>query len=363
MNFLFLINVIFSFAISFIIALGFFRFHKDKFLSKIIYYVSPITFFYLLIALSSFLWFFSFFEFSPGDFLILYSIIIFLQSLLFLKVISLISRNRKLFYFLLFYAIPFISFFYSGAIFFNSLIVISLLLCFLFFIDLTFRSDLYDKLGYLGMFYSLLGIIFQVFSLFFPDKLFLFSIFSEALLFIFFYLFLRDLSINPPVAERKLVFKKKPYLFSVLGHMVFIIVLANLIFVGTIALHEFGHFSVAKLLGCEAGKIVYENGYFHTEVLCKDDSKTIYVLLGGILIPFIFAVILFFSGARFMRDISILIAGFNLLSISRDFSELGFSKNLILISIFFGILILLLGVIILSKSKVEGDIYLSPVYS
>jgi len=227
--------------------------------------------------------------------------------------------------------------------------------------DLTFKSDLYDKAGYIGMLYSFLGIIFQLLSFSRIELLFMFSIFLEGFFFLFVYLLLQDLKVNPPVHGNLFKLKNNPYFFTFISHIIFIIVLINLILIGTIAIHEFGHFSIAKLYGCEAGKIVYEDGYFHTEALCKDSSKNVLVLLGGIFIPFITAIVLFFFGGKLMRDIGILIVGFNLLFVSRDLSDLGISGNLILISVFFGISFLIMGIVILAKSKVEEDIYLSPM--
>ena len=361
MNFLFLVNIIVSLTIIFLLVKGFIKFRKEKDLVKIISYFSITSVFYLLVGLASFLWFFDFLSFLENDFLVLYSIVVFLQSLLFSKLIVLISKNRKLYYFLLFYFVVFFSIFYSWSMFFIVLSIVSFFLCFLFFIDLTFRSDFYDRVGYIGMLYSCLGAIFFILSVFFLDLLFLFSIILGIVFLILIYVFLKDLSLKPPSLENVVGFKDKPYLFKILGHLVFIIVLTNLVFIGTIAIHEFGHFSVAKFYGCEAEKIVYEKGYFHTEVLCKDDSKNFYVFLGGILFPFFLAIFLFFLGGKFMRDISILIAGFNFLSVSRDLSELGISNNIIFVSIFFGILFLITGIIILARSKVEEDIYLSGV--
>jgi hypothetical protein len=359
MNFLFIASAVFSMVIVSILIRGFFKFYKNKFLLKIVSYVSSISCLYFLIALSSLLWFFEILSFSQNDFLVLYSVVIFIQSLLLFRIVTMISKNNKLRYFLFFYFIAFVSFFYSWSMFFNALAITSFFLCFLFFIDLTFRSDLYDRIGYFGMFYSFFGILFYVLSFFEIGSLLLYSIFLGVIFSLLVYLLLRDLGVNPPIAERTINLRERPYFFKVLSHLVFIIVLTNLIFIGTIAVHEFGHFSVAQLSGCEAEKIVYEAGYFHTEVLCGDATKNIFVLLGGVLAPFVLAFFLFFFGGRFLRDVSILIVGFNLLAISRDLSELGVSNNFVFVSLFFGGLFLITGIIIIANSRVEEDIYLS----
>ncbi|MCF7910307.1 hypothetical protein K9L16_01390 [Candidatus Pacearchaeota archaeon] len=359
MSILFLVNVIFSIVIVSLLIAGFLKLYKNKSFTKIVSYLLIIGVFYSLLAFSSFLWLFEFLKFSNTDFIILYSIIIFMQSLLLLKVISLISNNKKLFYFLFFYPLILISIFYSWSLFFNILIIVSFLLCFVFFMDFAFRSKFYRRISYLGMAYSLLGVIFQFLFVLGIGNLVFYNIFIEIVFFVLIYLFFKDIALNPPAKYTKFKFKEKSYFSNLIEHLVFIIVITNLVFIGTLGVHEIGHFSVAKIYGCQAEKIVYEEGYLHTEVLCKDNSNNLFVLLGGILLPFFIAIILFFVGGRFMRDMSFLIIGFNLLASSRDFSDLHLSDNLIIIPLFFGVLFLITGIIILAKSKVEDDIYLS----
>jgi len=358
MNFLFLVSAIISLGIVGLLLVQFFRLRKKELLFQIVSYLSTVGILYFLIAIFSFLWLFNFSEFSVGDFLIIYSFVILIQSIVFFRIISLISQNKKILYFLLFYFTIFVSVFYSWTLFFNLLILISFLLCFLFLMDLSLRSDLYNKVGYIGIFYSILGVLFQILYILGFGNLFLFSTLLEFVFFFLVFNLLKDLNLNPPVPEKVVSFKKKPYLFQIFGHLVFIIVLVNLVFIGTIAIHEFGHFSVSKLVGCEAGEIVYKSGYFHTEVLCPDSSRNIWVILGGVLIPFIVAFFLFFSGGKFVKDLAILIIGFNFISVSRDLADLGLSENIVLFSIFLGALFFIWGMIILTRSKVEDDIYL-----
>lgn len=359
MSLLFLISFIFSIGIVSLLIAGFLKLYKNKSFTKIVSYFLVIGIFYSLLAFSSFLWLFNFLEFSNIDFIVLYSIIIFIQSLLLLKIISLISNNKKLYYFLFFYPLVLTSILYSWEFFFNILIIVSFLLCFVFFMDFAFKSKFYRRIGYLGMAYSLLGVIFQFVFLLGTGSLVFFNLILEIVFFALIYLFFKDISLNPPTSYAKFKFKEKSYFSNLIEHLVFIIVITNLVFIGTLGIHEIGHFSVAKIYGCQAEKIVYEQGYLHTEVLCKDDSNNLFVLLGGILLPFLIAIILFFIGGRFMRDISFLIMGFNLLASSRDFSDLHISDNLIIIPVFFGVLFLIAGIIILAKSKVENDIYIS----
>ncbi len=51
----------------------------------------------------------------------------------------------------------------------------------------------------------------------------------------------------------------------------------------------------------------------------------------------------------------------NFLSVSRDLSDLGFSRNIVLLSVFLGVLFFILGMIIITKSKIEDEIY--PLFS
>ena len=159
--------------------------------------------------------------------------------------------------------------------------LLSLLIGILFFLSMVFRRDVYKKIGYLGLSYLFLGLIFQVLVLVDARNLFLFSLILNCFFFVFVFVFMLYLEKHPPILEDKKVFER-PYFLVFLGHFLFVITLANFIFIGTIAIHEFGHLSVSKFYDCEYERIVYEKGLFNTEILCTNLGDKTFVLFGGI---------------------------------------------------------------------------------
>src|SRR3989339_868634 len=251
-------------------------FYKTKDYHKISFYFFVIGLLYLFLSLFSFVWFFGFLNYSPEDFLFLYSFLIVFQSLLFFRIIYFMSLHKKLLYLLMFYLIGVGSMLYSFSTFANFIIIISFLLMFLFFMDLIFRDDNYQALGYFGMFYSILGLSFETLLIFQVGNV---------------------------------------YFFNLLLNLVFCMFI--FIFIKTIGIHEFGHFSISKFYNCDYRKIVYEDDFFHTEVLCDGKIDNSFVLLGGILAPFLLAILLFFIGGKFMKEMAFLLSGFNFLAIAK----------------------------------------------
>ncbi|MBR9704690.1 hypothetical protein GOV12_04710 [Candidatus Pacearchaeota archaeon] len=148
-------------------------------------------------------------------------------------------------------------------------------------------------------------------------------------------------------------FKSKSLFFQYLRYLVFIITITNLVFIGTVAIHEFGHFITSKYYDCETSKIIYEEDMPYTEALCKDSKNQIIFLLSGVLFPIVLAILLFGIGGIFIRDISILIFGFNLIASFRDFRELGLSDNIVVMLLIGGVILLFIGIVLLAKSRVE----------
>jgi hypothetical protein len=180
----------------------------------------------------------------------------------------------------------------------------------------------------------------------------LFTFISSTTFLIFLIYFLNHLKIHPPQITKNPE-KKENYFLTFVKYFIFIIILTNFVFIGTIGIHEFGHFSVSKLYDCEYRHIVIQEQTAFTELLCQNLPTNFYVLLGGILLPFFVAFLLFISGGKFIKEIAILMTGFNLLASYKDLSDLGLSDNIILTSIILGILTLILGIALLAKSKTE----------
>jgi hypothetical protein len=356
MKFLFLLNGILYLVIFLFFLLKFIK-NYEKSTVKVARSFSFIGLIYFLISLSSILWFFDILNYVENDFLFLYAVALILQSLILFRVIYLFSQNKRLFYFLGFYLIILFSFLFSMNSFLNLSLIASSLFILLIFIEFTFLDECYKKSGYFGILYATISIIFNLILFLGKGNVYFFSLIFGIFFLVFAYLFLSDLEkfpLNCPLKFRK----ERSYLFTLLGHLIFIITLANFVFIGTIAIHEFGHYGASKFYDCDYQKIVYEGDFFHTEILCSSLGNNLGVVLGGILLPLVLALVLFFIGGSFMREVAFLVFGFNLISISRDLSDLGVSDNLAFISIFCGILALIYGLFLLAKSKSEESLYL-----
>ncbi len=74
--------------------------------------------------------------------------------------------------------------------------------------------------------------------------------------------------------------------------------------------------------------------------------------------PAVIAVLLLIVGGIFIKDMAILIIGFNLIFSYRDFIELGISENIVMTSVIFGTLFIIGGIMMLAKSRTEDYINL-----
>jgi len=358
MKILFFLNFLISLAIAILLFVNFFKNNEHKKTRKITNYLSFVGVLYAIMSLFSFLWFFDFLIYSENDFLSIYALITIIQSAFLFAITYLLSGNKKLFYFLFFYLIIFVSFFLSVYNFLYLCLITSFLLTLLFFVALTFRIDVYKKVGYFGIFYSSLSLIFQIFSLFRAGSLYMFSFFSMIIFLILVFIFVRDLKKSPPVFRTHIKkYEKKPYALTFLRYFVFILVLTNFVFIATITLHELGHFTLSKFYDCQYRRIVYEENLPHTEILCKDLFNSSMIILGGIFLPFLLAIFLFIVGGKFLKEIAFLILGFNLIASNKDFLDLGMSDNLVVATIIFGALLLIAGIIMLAKSRTEEQVY------
>src|SRR3989339_455349 len=325
MKILFLLNFIISLGIFIFLSVKSFLFYKTKDYHKISFYFFVIGLLYLFLSLFSFVWFFGFLNYSPEDFLFLYSFLIVFQSLLFFRIIYFMSLHKKLLY---------------------------------LFMDLIFRDDNYQALGYFGMFYSILGLSFETLLIFQIGNVYLLNLLLNLVFCFFIFIFIKDLQKIPLVSKEDLNKGPRPPFLVILGHLFFIIIFVNFIFIGTIGIHEFGHFSISKFYNCDYRKIVYEDDFFHTEVLCDGKIDNSFVLLGGILAPFLLAILLFFIGGKFMKEMAFLLSGFNFLAIAKDLQDFGLSQNLIFAVLLLGGSFLIYGIIIISKLRIEDEVYL-----
>jgi hypothetical protein len=169
-------------------------------------------------------------------------------------------------------------------------------------------------------------------------------------------IFLKDIKKYPLLHLEYSRHKKKPYLYTFLQYFIFVIILISLVFIGTIGIHEFGHFAMANYYDCEYSRIIYQE-YPVTETICKNMGNKDIFLIGGVVSPFLIAILLLIVGGKFIRDIALLMIGFNLIFNYKDLLDLGLTDNLVMTSTIFGVIFLIIGITILARSTTEQYIH------
>ena len=312
-----------------------------------------VIFVFLFISL---LWFFNIVDYFHNDFIIIFSFLVLIKTIILYLLFYSFLKTKKIFLLLFVYLslliIPIFSSFFIKTTFSLLLISISFLLMLLIFIKFYLIDSLKD-LGKIGIIYSSLSLIFH-FSLFVsPSQIILFFLFSEIL----FLLFL--IKLFGKMEDKKYYFShtsyktKSSYLIDLLRHFIFILVFVGIIFVAVSSIHELGHMSVSKFYGCDYQRIIYEQGILYTEILCSELFGNVMVILGGFLLPVIISILLFLGGGKLIKEVAILILGFNLIISYKDFIELGISKNVAIFSSIIGCLLVLIGIGLFSKSRAE----------
>jgi len=203
------------------------------------------------------------------------------------------------------------------------------------------------------IFYTSISLFLYLVATLFQSLTQLLALISVALFLIFIVSFLKFLKLNiiqkfstPQLPESPLT--------HFLKHFVFIIIITNFMFIGTVSVHEFGHLLTSSNSNCEETKIVYElKGLPHTEITCEDTSQKNKWILGGILLPFIVAVFLFFSGGEFIKELALQIIGFNLIISYLDLISLNLSEAIATTILITGIALTTFSLALLVKSRVE----------
>ena len=312
---------------------------------------------FLLLSILFFSWFFNLTDYNPNDLLFIHAFISFFEAILLLLVVYSLRKNKRIFYLLFIYVI-FILSVLIGLNFSNFLLVSSLLLIMILFI-LLISIPIFAKSSKYAILYSSVSLLLQIPLLFKGEFSPVVCLVSNALFLIFIFFFLIDIKNLPTdfFERRTLKFKPTNYIFDFLRYFVFIIILTNFIFIGVLAIHEGGHFFISKLNpNCNVERIVYEGGLPHTEILCNNSVISTHIIIfGGILIPLVVALLFFFGGGTFMKEISLLIIGFDILISYEDFLDLGFSQNISVFFSIFGAAIVLLAVAILAKSRTTEE--------
>lgn len=357
MIFAHLVLMVVTLAIFVLLTYNYFRNYKEDKLKQSIKYFLFIGLLYLIIAIFSFVWAFSILQYSQGDFLFIYSLVILLQSFFLFIILYDLTKDRKLYFLVVPYVILFFLVLFLGINFMHYFLVASFLFMLLLFFGLVLMKKGYKCSAFLGIFYAVISILFCI--LFFLDvgDFFYYNLASSVLFLIFIFKFLKNVEECPPEV---CIYPegRKSYFLIFLSHFVFMVVLINFVFVGTIVLHEFGHLTVSNFYDCEYGKIVYDGSFPKTEILCSDASQdNTFLMSAGLLFPLIVSIILILVGGRFLKEMGLLVVGFNLVISFKDFSDLGLSNNLIMLFIILGVFLSVGGIILLARSKTEEYIY------
>jgi hypothetical protein len=351
------LNILVSLGISLFLIINFIKFGKESHFKKIffLFFLMGLSFLLLCIFFSS--WFFGITVYNPIDLLFIHSIIVFFEAVLLLIIVYYLRRSKKIFY-LFFIYIIFILSLIIGLDFANFLLISSLLLIMILFI-LLISFPIFARTSKFAVFYSSISLFLQILLLFQNQFSPVISLISNIFFFIFLFFLLKEIKELPHdfFERRTLRLIHSHYLFDFLRYFVFIIILTNFIFIGVLAVHEGGHFLVSKISpGCDLERIVYEGGLPHTEILCDNSViSTNKIIFGGIFIPIIVALLFFFGGGTFMKEISLLIIGFNILISYKDFMDLGFSQNISTFFSIFGGIVILLAIGILAKSRTTEE--------
>lgn len=334
----------------------FFRHYLHEKIGRISRTVALFGLVYGGLALFSFLWGFSLLPFSLMEFFAVFAVFAVLQTLLFFRLVFLFSRSRHLFYYgvlylcllpLLFVSLHYASFFVS---------LLSYLLSLLLFSSFLSQRPSFHLLGYLGIGYSALSIAFLLAVFFSSFSASLFLVFSSLFLLVLFSLLLSDLSEKAP-SRRSSSPSSSPYFLTFVQYFVFVLTITNFVFIGTIAIHEFGHYALSQYYGCEHARVIFDSNFPRTEVLCSQDEFAPFITWAGILLPLGVAALLFFVGGVFMREIAFLVVGFNLLASHHDLLSLGVSEGLSLAVVFLGAISFFSGIVGLILSRTEGPFF------
>ena len=354
MGILHLINGIISLLICLFIILHFFKQRRDKNLKKIVYWFFAIALCYLVLLIYSIIWHFGIFSYNSTDFNLIYSIIILIQTLILFKIVYFFKKDKKILYFLSSYLLAFFSFYITG--FSSIILVVSYLLILLLSLNFVSFHKEHKNIGYSGITYSMVSLILQILLFLHIGDIFSFSIASRLLFFIFIFYFLRDLK-HYQIIQSEIKTKEEPSILLFIKYFIFIIAIINILLIGTLGIHEFGHVIISKFYNCESRSIFYEQGtYPYSEIVCDNSSGKSYITIAGPLLPIMLSLLLLIVGGGFIKSLSLIIAGFDILSAYKDLYELGLSDNVVFASTIIGFILLLGGIYLLAKSRMQENI-------
>ena len=309
-----------------------------------------LTLVYLIFTIILFLWTTNILQFNISDLLIIFSIILTLQTISLITIMYELKKNKKIFYTI----IPFITL--IPLILYNLKLIhltipLSLLTILLLFLNIINTNEKATR--YL-IFYSTTSLILYVLAINWQNLITTLTIISTILFLVFINHFLKFLKFNSWRYLHHIKQSSESPLIHFLKHFIFIVIITNFMFIGTISIHEFGHLVTSSQSNCQETKIIYElKGFPHTEIKCNDITRQNQWILGGILLPFIIAALLFLGGGKFIKELSAQMVGFNLMISYLDIISLGFSKTIATFSLISGVALSIFSLALLARSRIE----------
>ncbi len=352
-----LINAISYLAIFLVTLYIFIKWHKDK-LKKTARFILSIGSLYFLLAILHILWTFDILNFYIKDFEIIKTGAVVLETILFLCFIHSKTKNKNLKYFLAIFILITTITLISFSNFMLLVAIFSYCLLMILFLDFVYNLPCLKRVGYIGAIYSIVSIILNIIMIFNPiaQK---FCLIPTMILFVAFIYLIRDIAycrfntdipIKIQLSKTKLLLISTRYFFFIIGIIGFVII-------SVIGLHELGHALTAQILGCEHVKaIIFETKALpHAQFICVENSKIPFLILGGIILPLIFGLMIYFNGHRMIKNLSYLVLGFGILAGQKDFLMLGISKNITTSLIISSIIIIAFAIIKIAKDQLDYE--------
>lgn len=352
MELLHIINGAVYFLICLVIIKYLLKKYKEDDLKRILNWYYIILICYVVLIFYSVAWFFGIFPYAPNDFNLIYSVVVFVQTLVLFKIVYMFNKDKKMLFFLLAYFLVFVSLSIARFSFF--LLVISYLLSLALSLYFLNYHGEHKNIGYSGMAYSATALLFQFFLFFNFGEPLLYSLISGCFFLVFSFYFLRDAAHYPVKSPGFIKLKEESNIVLFIKYFVYIIVLTNVILISTIGIHELGHVVVSRFYDCESRAILYEQGtYPYSEIVCNDLSGKVYIALAGPILPLFLSLFLMILGGRFVKSLSLIIIGFNLLASYKDLQEIGISQSIVFATSILGIIPLFTGIALLAKSRMQ----------
>ena len=210
---------------------------------------------YLLFSAVLISWAFGRFNFDVTDFLIVYAFVLAVEMICLINILYQYNKNKRILYSILTLVVV-VPISLLNIIYLHLIIPISLFVILLSFLIF---SDSHQRTTTFLMIYTVFSLLAYVVSLIWQSGIPLLILVSNLLFFLFIQSFLtqlrhRQIPFLPPLK------KKDSPIVHFLKHFIFIIIITNFIFIGTVGVHELGHLLAASASdNCEGNKIYLKN--------------------------------------------------------------------------------------------------------